>query len=610
VNNSHRASVADSWRLAVSVAKKALSASNYANWLSKFISPVQRQFRGGCAAFVHCLTHGYQGVITFINDNFAKISGYPKEELIGKTHSILNSAYHPRSFWQEMWSTITRGEIWRGQVCNLAKNGSLYWVDTFIYPYFDEQGDLKEYFSIRNDITQHVFSREELSKSSSQMRAILNNTTDAYFLVSTELKLITFNAMAEKMVGCDASNRAVFDNTFRELFHLQTGAQEKFERALTGELITLESEVIFPDGHTEWHRVRYLPSYDNEQQLIGVSICLTNIHDRKLQRIALKKSESHMRAVLNSTNDIYFLLSPERKLLNINIAGQKNLAEFWDAEASTNYEAALIRAMNGYPPAWEDFERALKGEIVETEIELMRLSNAEKIWHQGRQLPAYDDDHNIIGVSIVLTDIHARKIQEAQLKKSEMLYRTILNSTNDIYFFLNRDMKLLAVNDLGRKLLAQYWDAKNNEEIEVAMARVHRLMPGSRDAVIRALQGETVEQETEIVRPNGTSIWYQIRNLPVYDNANNIMGASVVFTNIHQRKMQQKEIEQKNQTLLEVAWSHSHEIRRPVASILGLVQLLQSDTKLLSDYEFMSHMKEMTKELDSVIRKNIDRTYL
>lgn len=94
------------------------------------------------------------GRIIYANEHFLRVTKYTKDELIGQDHRILNSGYHPKSFFKDMWSTIGKGDIWRGEICNRAKDGSLYWVQTTIVPFMNEKGKPYQYISIRVDITE------------------------------------------------------------------------------------------------------------------------------------------------------------------------------------------------------------------------------------------------------------------------------------------------------------------------------------------------------------------------------------------------------------------------------------------------------------------------
>jgi PAS domain S-box-containing protein len=109
-----------------------------------------------------------KGVITYVNDQFCNISGYSKEELIGKPHNIIRHPDNPPGMFKDMWETIQNKNIWHGEVKNKTKNGNHYWVDATIIPIINEKDEIIEYVALRHNITEVMDYKELLEEKVAQ----------------------------------------------------------------------------------------------------------------------------------------------------------------------------------------------------------------------------------------------------------------------------------------------------------------------------------------------------------------------------------------------------------------------------------------------------------
>ena len=152
-----------------------------------------------CALGEHCVVsiEDPAGVFVHVNDRFCSLARRTREELVGQNSRILNSGYHSKEFFSNLWNTIQNGRVWRGDLRNRAGDGSLYWVDATIVPTFDLQGQPRQYVCIATDITE----RKKTETAASQLAAIVTSSDDA--IVGKDLRGIvtSWNAGAERIFG-------------------------------------------------------------------------------------------------------------------------------------------------------------------------------------------------------------------------------------------------------------------------------------------------------------------------------------------------------------------------------------------------------------------------
>ena len=157
------------------------------------------------------------GRIVDVNDAFCAISGYRRDELLGQDHRIVNSGVQPPAFWQDLWRTIGRGAPWRGEICNRARDGTLYWVDSMIAPFVGADGRIEKYISIRTDITERRALDERLRRSNERMAGVLENLPCGLSVFDGDLRLVAENSQFRGLLGLPDALFAGGDTRFEQI---------------------------------------------------------------------------------------------------------------------------------------------------------------------------------------------------------------------------------------------------------------------------------------------------------------------------------------------------------------------------------------------------------
>ena len=176
-----------------------------------------------------------QGVITYVNNRFCTLSEYSRNELIGKTHRVVNSGTHPKSFFANMWKTIQSGRVWRGVIRNRSKSGNLYWVHTTVVPFIGSDDRPFQYISIRQDVTSQMEAEKSLELAlKNDFTTTVKNLQNAIFKYSfdenDQINITLLEGKVAEQLGITADMLNQF--TSSKSFTLST-----FKRQLLGALL-------------------------------------------------------------------------------------------------------------------------------------------------------------------------------------------------------------------------------------------------------------------------------------------------------------------------------------------------------------------------------------
>lgn len=270
------------------------------------------------------------GNIIEANDNFCTRSKYAREELLGKNHRILNAGYHPREFYKNMWDTITAGKIWSGEICNSAKDGSIFWAETTIVPFLDESGKPYQYMAIRIDITERKFAQQkiqekelEIRASEARFRSLIQHANEVIFIVNDQGIVTYVSPPVKKIMGY--VEEELVGRSIGNYIHPQdvdyVKQLHKDIKKTPQKLLQFQFRVLHKKGHFI-HVESTSTNLLSDPYVQGIVVNISDITHRKLQEEQIRFAANHD-----------FLTGiPNRRLLERTLDSQLSAANFGDAQ--------------------------------------------------------------------------------------------------------------------------------------------------------------------------------------------------------------------------------------------------------------------------------------
>lgn len=269
-----------------------------------------------------------RGDIVYANDRFCAVSGYPRAELLGRNHRILNSGVHPPELFRRMWDTISHGDVWHGQMCNRARDGHHYWLQSTIVPFLDEHGKPREYIAIRTDITDHEQARRDLKRERNFIAAVLDTARALVIVLDRDGRVVRFNHACEQATGFSFAEVEGQPFWERLLLDEETEAVKRVFHELSVDGIANEYENYWKTRNggrrlIAWSNSVLADADGRPEYVVSIGIDVT---ERRQTEKALQHATAKSQGLLEAIPDLMFQLDEEGCFIDFHVGGTDELA--------------------------------------------------------------------------------------------------------------------------------------------------------------------------------------------------------------------------------------------------------------------------------------------
>ncbi len=557
------------------------------------------------------------GTIIYANDMFSQVSGYSHAELMGQNHRLLNSRTQSAGYWEAVWKTISSGHVWRGEVCNRAKDGSLYWVDTVIAPYFGDKG-IEKYISIRTDVTANKRARQGLDVERQRLNNIITATRAGTWEWNYQTDQAIVNARWAEMLGYTLAEVAADPNrVWRGCVHPEDllAAGQNLQEHLAGQRDAYEFEGRVRDksGQWRWHltrgRVGTRTADGTPEWIYGIALDIT-----ETKRAAFEREEQ----AANLRDSAAFLARAGR------IAGigrwQYNLelgSITWSDQTCHIHDVA-----NGHVPTLEEsiaffapeardeitsaIESACKtGKPWDLELPLV-TAMARRIWVRCAAEAEYRDGKRIRLVGI-FQDISQRRELEDEVRQKNVLMKNILENIPVGLSVMDSKLNMVVDNPQFRSLL-NFPDTlfagpvTSFESIIRFNAERGEYGDGDRDTIVADIVARASQSQAHrFQRKRGNGVTLEVLGAPMPDG-----GFVTTYTDITELVRATEAAQEASRSKSQFVANMSHEIRTPMNAILGMLKLLHKTELSTRQLDYATKAEGAAKSLLGLLNDVLD----
>ncbi|SLM32236.1 putative Histidine kinase [Desulfamplus magnetovallimortis] len=270
------------------------------------------------------------GKITYVNPYFTELTGYSFEEAVGQNPRILKAKRQSPEFYEDLWHTISGGNIWSGEFCNINKNGEEFWEKAIITPIFDSSNNIDYYVAVKEDITEQHIVKEAVRSSEYRLKNIIASMEQGFWLFDNHLNTMEVNAALLRIMGMDDASikgRSVYDFLDEKN---RKRVREYISNWTPDSRSSFEMDILRPDGKKIPSLVSPAPIFDQQEKRIGAFAVITDFTQQKLmeQRIIEARERAEKSAMVKSeflANMSHEIRTPMNSILGFLDLGMEDL---------------------------------------------------------------------------------------------------------------------------------------------------------------------------------------------------------------------------------------------------------------------------------------------
>ncbi len=398
-----------------------------------------------------------EGAIQYANPAFTTITGYSLTEALGQNPRILKSGLHPPEFYTEMWSTLSRGETWKGTVINRRKDGTLFYEEATISPVRDTAGRTTNYVAVKTDVSEKRLAEEKiriqneiLQDSERRYRTLVQNSGEGIAVVDLDEVFRFANPAAEAIFGSEPGK--LVGQSLRRFLSAEALSKvvRQSEPRAGGAATSYELEITRPSGESRRILVTASPQTDETGRTTGTFGVFRDMTESRRAEESLRESESRMRSITDSAQDAILMMDPEGRVSYWNPAAERILG-YPAAEAiGKNLHAFIVpqRYHEAHLAAFPAFGRTGQGAAVGKTLELAarRKDGVEISIELSLSALELSGGWHAVGI---LRDVTDRKRAEEERQK----FVSLVEYSSDFIGMASMEGNMLYLNRAGQGLI-------------------------------------------------------------------------------------------------------------------------------------------------------------